>query len=398
MKGLSDYNPIWEDARTKNSSAHIYEDEDILIATDFEGGNGTDIERLGQDRYFMRLEPEPGNHRYSGKSGYISFGVRSKRPETVSAKIRTEANCWGTEVWNTQTHAVLRRAGHWSQLDPGLVYPVEATTDILEIALPLPGTQESDNTLFVSNYHWWPSSECNEYLRSLEGVELKEIARSYQNRPIYAVEMGNRNGQVLVHSSTPQAGEMGSLACRALIDFLCAGSNVADDILGRFRVCFLPDTNPDGNVLGHCNSDGQGGFPYFEGYLAAEGNASASPENKAVWHYLEQKRPVLFWEWHSNHLARRPGHMLLRYRPELIENEPLREKWEEIERRLQELPDTMSAGFTSHNEGPFQGSMGFQASTRLGSIACMIKQHDKFPLAKSREHAIECLKAAAAVL
>lgn len=40
--------------------------------------------------------------------------------------------------------------------------------------------------------------------------------------------------------------------------------------------------------------------------------------------------------------------------------------------------------------------MGFQSITCLGAISCMIKHHDKFPLAQSRDHAVACLKAAAA--
>jgi hypothetical protein len=115
-----------------------------------------------------------------------------------------------------------------------------------------------------------------------------------------------------------------------------------------------------------------------------------------VWRYLERHRPWLFWEWHSNHWSRRPGHMLLRYRHDLIADEARRRLWDNLEERLLTLPDTHHSSWTSHTEGGYQNSMGFQAVTRLGAISCMVKQHDKFPLAQSREHAIGCLRHAAA--
>ena len=117
-----------------------------------------------------------------------------------------------------------------------------------------------------------------------------------------------------------------------------------------------------------------------------------------VGHYLQEQRPWLFWEWHSNNWDRRPGHMLLRYRPESMADTSMRCTWQEIDRRLLALPDTHHGNWTSHTEGIYQESMGFQAVTRLGAISCMIKHHEKYPLEQSRDHAIACLREAAAVL
>ena len=89
--------------------------------------------------------------------------------------------------------------------------------------------------------------------------------------------------------------------------------------------------------------------------------------------------------------------MLLRYRSELLEDARMRRVWDEIEESLLTLPNTYHESWTSYTEGPYQSSPGFQAITRLGAISCMIKQHDKYPLGDSQDHAVRCLKTAAKV-
>jgi hypothetical protein len=397
MPGLCQENPCWDTARSGGDGARVFEDAGILLATDFEGGNGADWRALGPDHYSMRLEPEPGEHLYSGKQYYFCFGARNRRPTRRTVRIRLAAYGWG--FWAAQTqHVVLRRGGKWSQLNPAAIRPVEEMVDTVEVDLDLPGVDEPEATLYASNFHWWPYSEMVEYLRAREGLRSQEIARSFQGRAIYAVEIGNDapGAPCMVHTQTPQPSEMGSLACRAMIDFLTSGAPEAAAIRERFRVCFIPMTNPDGTVLGYGISDAQGRFPFFEGHLAASGDSSATPETQAVWRYLEERRPWLFWEWHSNNWSRRPGHMLLRYRPELASDPRLRGIWERIDAALLALPDTHHGNWTSHTEGSYRSSMGFQAITRLGAVSCMIKHHDKFPLEQSRNHAIACLQAAAA--
>ena len=77
MPGLSKHDPIWDQARA-GGQGRVYEDAQILLGTDFEGGNGTDIRRLGADSFAITLEDEPGGHDYSGKPYYVCFGIRNK--------------------------------------------------------------------------------------------------------------------------------------------------------------------------------------------------------------------------------------------------------------------------------------------------------------------------------
>ena len=426
MSELSHYNPAWDQARARDGGAgRVLEDDSVLLATDFEGGNGAELRRIGPDHYAMRLETEPGEHAYSGNGYYLCFGVRNRRGAARTIRVRVQAPTKPEWRWAAQMrHMVLRRGGEWSQLDPEAIVPVEGAGDTVDIEVPLAGIGETDGVVFVSNYHWWPYSEAVEWPRGLpaERARVSEVGRSFQGRAIYAVEIGGAgkphsgdggaasvrrtraedgpedagDAPCMVHTQTTQPSEMGSLACRGMVDHLCSDDPDAAEIRRRFRTCFIPMTNPDGTVLGYGVSDGQGRFPTFEGHLAAAGDANATPETATVWRYLAERRPWLFWEWHSNHWSRRPGHMLLRYRHELLEDERRRRVWDELEERLLTLPDTHHGNWTSQTEGVYQTTMGFQAVTRLGAISCMVKQHDKFPLAQSRDHAIECLRHAAA--
>ena len=402
VEGLSHYRQFWDQSRASENRSRVYEDEEIVFATDFEGGNGRDLSRLGRDRYFLRLEPESGDHSYSEMAYYVCFGMRNKKEHSRLVRVLMEGRITGQTAWSAQEHMIVRRGDDWQQIDQACIYDVPDDPNSREIEILLPGAREDDSTLFMCNFHWWPYTEFLEYLETLRkksarenpAVRIREIGRSYGGRGIYAVEIGpdDRNVPCLVHAQTPQPSEMGSLACRAMIDHLLSGK--AGDIIRIFRICFIPMTNPDGAVLGLGVSDAQGRFPFFEAHLASAEDPSASPENTAVWRYLQEQRPWLFWDWHSNNWSRRPGHMLLRYRHELLKDEIKRSLGDQIEEELLKLPNTFHGNWTSRKEGLYQNSMGFQAESMLGAISCMIKQHDKFPLRLSLEHAVNCLDVA----
>ena len=248
--------------------------------------------------------------RYGGMAYYSCFGIKNKLGDRRTVRVRINADCLGMESWSNHRHMVLRRNGSWSQLDPACLHKVPDKPDSLEVELELPGVVSqtnpeaggADNTIFVSNFHWWPYSEMAAYINGLKDVIVSEIGRSFQQRAIYAVELGSKDNAAprMVHAQTPQPSEMGSLACRAMLDFLLTDDPRAAALKQRFRICFVPMTNPDGTVLGYGVSDARGRFPYFEGNLAAENDSGAAPKTIAVWKYLCSRSPWLFWEWHSN--------------------------------------------------------------------------------------------------
>jgi hypothetical protein len=165
---LVGYNPLWEAARARDGGeGRVFEDEAVLLATDFEGGNGTDLHRIGPDHYSIRLETEPGQHAYSGNGYYLCFGVHNRRGQGRTIHVRVQAPTRPEWRWAAQMrHMILRQGGEWRQLAPDAIQPVAGQGDTVDIAVPLPG-EGSDGVVFVSNYHWWPYSEVVAWLRRL---------------------------------------------------------------------------------------------------------------------------------------------------------------------------------------------------------------------------------------
>lgn len=388
--GLAQYRPYWDQTRALSGRGCVYEDDSLFIASDFECGNGRNIRQEGSGLYALDLEPEPGNHEYSNQGYYFCFGLQDKRgsPRQVRVRLRTT---FRNLFADGTGHVVLHQDERWFHLPVECIRPV-AGTDVLDLDLPVPGAGEAP--LFVSNFHWHPFTELARYLNGIAAhpeVRLSTMGSSAAGRPICSVELGQRDRSVrpIVIAQTSQPSEMlGIWACRAIIDFLLSDCPSARRIRDRHRVILIPATNPDGMVLGMGVSHPAGRFPVFEGKLTADGSPDALPEMTSVWNLLLRERPWIFVECHGNNWKRRPGHMLLRYRPSLIGDSPLRRVWEEIDRRLEALPDTLHGNWTDWQEGFYRETLGFMAVTRLGCIAYMIKQHDRFPLEQSMGHAV----------
>jgi len=404
MTGFSKHNPIWDQTRKTTLDGLVYEDDEVVIATDFECGNGRNIRKLGAAEYSLDVEPEPGEHLYSGWGYYFCFGVRNKRSDAARIRVRVDTppppEGVRRDLFAAQTkHAVLRRAGRFSQVDPAAIEGLPEGTAV-RLTLDLPPGGDADPVLFASNYHWRPISELNAWLDGLgerQDATVSEYGRSHAGRPLRRIDIGPADAPRVVLAQTPQPSEMlGTWACHAVAEHLLSDDPQARRMRERQHVTLIPATNPDGTVLGLAVSHPLGRFPYFEADSVADDGPDALPELAALWRILKTERPWLFIEWHGNNWSRRPGHMLLRYRPSLMKDPARRRIWEEIDRRLEALPDTFHGNWTSWDEGGYQNTLGFMAATRLNCVAYMIKQHDKHPLAHSMAHAVECFTQALA--
>ena len=394
-QSLRYWNPSWDQTRAQSGNTYTYEDEAVHIATDFECASGTNFRPDGNG-YAIDLEPEPGEHRFGGRAYYYCFGIQNKHVQPKQITVRLHGNMDGAFI--DQSHAVLRRGNTWFHLDSNAIRAIP-DTEILELDLNLPGAEEPDPVLFVSNFHWHPYTELKPYLDKISNhpdLNISTIGHSVENRPIYSVEIGPEDPDVphIVMTQTPQPSEMGTWTSRAVIDYLISNEQEATQMRRSHRFTLVPATNPDGTVRGLGVSHHSGRFPYFEGQLTAEEGPDLLPEMTAVWQLLKTAKPWLFIEWHSNNWHRRPGQMLLRFRPHLMDDAKRRQLWEAFDDRLMALPETYHGNWTSHDEGLYQNSLCFQAITRLGAISHMIKHHDKFPLEQSCEHAIMCVKEA----
>lgn len=90
MTGLCTHNPVWDQTRAALAAAsgYVLEDDGVLIATDFECGNGHKIRRESDGAYALDLEPEPGEHVFGGAAYYFCFGVRNRRSTVQRVRVR----------------------------------------------------------------------------------------------------------------------------------------------------------------------------------------------------------------------------------------------------------------------------------------------------------------------
>lgn len=372
--------------------------DDIWITSAFEGGNGTDIERIGPGHYFVRCEPDPGEHRFSGKSYYFCFAIHN--PQSLARAVRIRVAAAGWNYFGAQTrHYVVRRGDVWTVVGEDACHGVMEQPDTVDIDLRIPGGDEVDPTIVVSNFHWNRYTELRSWLAALPPAHARqmEIGRSRNGLPITAIEVGDTAGApVIVLAQTSQPSELAcTLVIRAMVEHVLQDTDHARTLRERIRFRFVPMTNPDGQLAGLMVSDTKGHFPVFEADRAVKGQPDTPPETEALWRYLVTQQPAIYWEWHSNNWSRRPGHMVLRYRDGIIKDAAQRKAWIELEDRVLRLPDTHHENFTSHTEGPYQPTMGFQAAVELGCISAMIKSHEKYPIGTSISHGISCLELAA---
>ncbi len=390
--GLSYWQLGWDQTRARRGNDYVFCDDRVTLATDFECGNGVGPRRE-DDGYALDLEPEPGEHHFSGKSYYFCCGLRNRTGRPLTTSLRLYGNMNGQFAEGTRS-VVLRVGDGWDHLPPERIRP-RIGVDAVELMLDLP---VDETPLFVSNFYWHPYSDLEAWVQRCRDHPLARLAvlgKSVEGRLLYRLDIGREDSDapVVIVSQTPQPSEgIGTHVCRALVDYLVGDDPTAVAIRAAQRIIVIPTTNPDGTVLGLGVSHPSGRFPFFEGYLAANSDAAALVEMRAVWEVLVAERPWWFIEWHGNNWARRPGHMLLRYRPELLANAGRRNLWQRIDDVLLALPDTYHGNWTGHQEGIYQSTIGFQAVTRLGTIAHMVKHHDKHGLDDIRRHAVECLR------
>ena len=105
------YKAIWDKSRSALAGT-VYEDGEIVLASNFECGNGYNFRKVGPDRYFIEIEPEPGEHSFSNQGYYFCVAVLNKldrrRSVTIELKGGREIFADGEPddhvMWNNKTN------------------------------------------------------------------------------------------------------------------------------------------------------------------------------------------------------------------------------------------------------------------------------------------------------
>ena len=136
--------------------------------------------RIGPDHYFVRCEPDPGEHRFSNKSYYFCFAIRNPMPVARMVRIRVAAAGWN--YFGRQTrHYVVRRGDTWRVCGDEFCRGVHADNepDTVEIDVLLPPGTEADPFVVVSNFHWNRYTEFRDWLATLPAD--KACARGHRS-------------------------------------------------------------------------------------------------------------------------------------------------------------------------------------------------------------------------
>jgi len=235
--------------------------------------------------------------------------------------------------------------------------------DLLDIDVLLPPGTEKDPVV-ISNFHWNRYTELRAWLATLPAAaERKDLGKSADGGlPITAIEIGNRAKPTILIAQTSQPSELGCTpVIQAMVEHVLQDTDHGRALRDNLRFCFLPMTNPDGQVQGLTVSTPGGRFPVFEGDKAVRGDADTVHEARLLWSYLSAVKPAIYWEWHTNNWSRRPGNMILRYRPELIADRQRQRDWTELEDAILRLPNTHHENFTSHTEGALSTDDGLSS-------------------------------------
>lgn len=398
---LARFNPVWELCKAGVDPTRVYEDAFVEIAGDFEGANAHNLRKLADGHYYAESEPEPGNHGFSGEGYYYCIGIRFKDPALKSIRMRVyavgdEHTAHRGQIGHDIHHCVLYSAGEYHQLPAENIHVVDANGDVLDFDIPRP---EGTDTVFISDFHWWPHSEGIRFFQDLcektPGMRSEIIGRTLQGRAQYAFEFGSEKPDAykILLTQTMQPSECGHLLIRYITEFLLSDDPAAKNILKDFRFYIVPFASPDGSVQGLCVSNARGDFLNFQAHYAAEGNPLASPECVAVYRYIEKVKPLLYFDMHSNNWGTRAGNMLIRYRHYLIQDAEMQRLWDHLEERLLTLEHMYHENWTDAYAGYYQKTMGYQAATRLGVISAMIKQHDQFDTDTLRRDAVAAIVA-----
>ena len=401
MSSLSTFEDHWDGSRALLGAKYFYEDEEILIATDFECGSGEEILKSEDDTFLMRSETEPGRgHIFEGKSTYFCVGIHNKRK--TSRRIRLVISNFTHCLDDTKYITVRQGVDTWSHL------PLEdVTAEVfrsidrhtqegeLRLSVDLPPWGGRDSALFLSPFHWYCYTDMSRYLSEVADTypyaSLESIGKTFQGRDIPVLNIGEKSPDKprILAVQTLQPSESGHWCCKSIIDYLISEDPEARIIRERNTISLIPHTNPDGTVLGRGMTNSLGQAPQFEGLLASEGQEAAR-ETTLLWNYLKELQPWVYLELHSAYQDWRKKHPFRIYDENLTSDLEVRKLMKRGNDLMLAMPEHEVRLTATHEED--HRTFRIPALKSLNVIPFMLKVHDKFPLKENLEHVLKVFK------
>lgn len=271
------------------------------LTAQFECGNGKNIRQVAADEYVIET-----NGSDPGYSFYFYFRIKGdEAPRDLQITVLPDSDfaADNPELFNDDRPSVLwvrrndrfgwtRLSHHWSFRDRD-GFEVEKKRYLIRLHVEPLAVVEVANMLPL------PYSQMGDWLRSYAAssagrAEMLQIGQSEQGRPILGVRIRNRQDKprLFVYAGEHATEFAGQWAVKGLMEFMASGVSEAREIRDGYDLLFVPQVNPDGNVLGLLHNINRVNlhldYPLVDGICCP-----GSKEAQAVWKLVESYRPDL---------------------------------------------------------------------------------------------------------
>jgi len=148
---------------------------------------------------------------------------------------------------------------------------------------------------------------CHDFARAYDGVTCREIGRTAEDRPIVALEISRSHGpwiyvQAGIHAGEIEGKDAGFWFLRDVLD-----GKVAQGVLDRVNVVFVPVVSPDGHERVSPNNRPNQRGPAEMGFrtnaerlnINRDWMKADAEETRAILGVLKQRAPVVFVDLHT---------------------------------------------------------------------------------------------------
>ena len=295
--------------------AHTLEADGLQITTDFETGNGKNIEKVDENRFRLQVEGDDSGYNYY-------FGVRvaetADRPRTLTLEVvpdpdfrdAGEPNFWGnltTRIWYTKPGM---GADGWGQFHhmPEFNFLGEGELELRRERFVIRFQTAPGNSVWLTNMNPLPHSFMTKILTDHAAehghlMRMGAIGTSVEGREIHAVELTEGQGAkpvVFILSGQHPTEFPGQWAVWGIIRWLTSSVPRAVALRKRYRFHIVPQINPDGNVAGNPQKNAEGVNLSSAGWKdVCEGGEATGHENRLLWAFLKDRPPILSLNFHG---------------------------------------------------------------------------------------------------
>jgi len=273
------------------------------ISTDFECGNGKNIKKVSENEFIMETEGSDPSYSF-----YFYFKIKGDKDEKdVKITVYPDSDFTkdNSELFNDDLPSVLwirrndnfgwtRMNQHWSFVGQD-TYEVQKSHYVLKLHI------KPNAEIEVANMLPLLYSEMNQYVRNIateksDMAQLQEVGKSEQNRSIVGIIINDiektsaSKTKFLAYAGEHAAEFAGQWALKGMIEFLTSNVSEAKEMRRNYQFLFIPQVNPDGNVLGLLHNANR--VNLHLDYNTEDGVCiQKSKEARVMWQLLESYRP-----------------------------------------------------------------------------------------------------------